>query len=185
MSNSTEKLTPLMKQYNSIKAKYPETVLFFRMGDFFETFGADAITTAKVTGIVLTKRGSGSASEIELAGFPHHQLDAYLPKMIRAGYRVAVCEQLEDPKLAKGIVQRGVVEVVTPGVQTNEKLLEVSKNTYVGALVVQNGIAGLAYADVSTGEFAAGEFHESALSEQLDVIGLTELLVARKDLQKL
>ena len=89
-----EKLTPLMKQYNSIKAKYPETILFFRMGDFFETFGPDAITTAKVTGIVLTKRGNGSASEIELAGFPHHQLDAYFPKMIRAGYRVAVCEQL-------------------------------------------------------------------------------------------
>src|SRR5579864_3193328 len=103
---ATEKMTPLMKQYNSIKAKYPETILFFRMGDFFETFGEDAITTSKVTGIVLTKRGNGSASEIELAGFPHHQLDAYLPKMIRAGFRVAVCEQLEDPKLAKGIVKR-------------------------------------------------------------------------------
>ncbi len=179
-----EKLTPLMKQYNSIKAKYPETILFFRMGDFFETFGPDAIVTAKVTGIVLTKRGSGSASEIELAGFPHHQLDAYLPKMIRAGYRVAVCEQLEDPKLAKGIVKRDVVEVVTPGVQTSEKLLETSKNTYVGAIVNHNGIAGIAYADVSTGEFVAGEILEAQLAEHLDTIGLSELLVARKEMSK-
>ena len=173
-----------MKQYNSIKAKYPETILFFRMGDFFETFGPDAIVTAKVTGIVLTKRGNGSASEIELAGFPHHQLDAYLPKMIRAGYRVAVCEQLEDPKLAKGIVKRDVVEVVTPGVQTSEKLLETSKNTYVGALVNHGGIAGIAYADVSTGEFVAGEISEAQLAEHLDTIGLAELLVARKEVSK-
>lgn len=179
-----EKLTPLMKQYNSIKAKYPETVLFFRMGDFFETFGPDAVITSKVTGIVLTKRGNGSASEIELAGFPHHQLDAYLPKMIRAGHRVAVCEQLEDPKLAKGIVKRDVVEVVTPGVQTSEKLLEISRNTYAGAIVVQGGIAGIAYADVSTGEFIAGEINESQLAEHLDTIGLSELLVARKDVSK-
>jgi DNA mismatch repair protein MutS len=182
--NANEKLTPLMKQYNSIKAKYPETVLFFRMGDFFETFGPDAITTAKVTGIVLTKRGNGSASEIELAGFPHHQLDAYLPKMIRAGYRVAVCEQLEDPKLAKGIVKRDVVEVVTPGVQTSEKLLDISKNTYVGTIVLQSGVAGIAYADVSTGAFVVGELQESQLAEHLDTIGLAELLVARKDVSK-
>jgi DNA mismatch repair protein MutS len=180
----SEKQTPLMKQYNSIKAKYPETVLFFRMGDFFETFGPDAIITSKVTGIVLTKRGSGSASEIELAGFPHHQLDAYLPKMIRAGYRVAVCEQLEDPKLAKGIVKRDVVEVVTPGVQTSEKLLEISKNTYAGAIVVQSGMAGIAYADVSTGQFVAGEIPEAQLAEHLDTIGLSEILVARKDVSK-
>ena len=179
-----EKITPLMKQYHSIKAKYPETILFFRMGDFFETFGEDAVTTAKVTGIVLTKRGNGSTSEVDLAGFPHHQLDAYLPKMIRAGYRVAVCEQLEDPKLAKGIVKRDVVEVVTPGVQTSEKLLEISKNTYVGAIVVQAGVAGIAYADVSTGQFMAGELPESQLAEHLDTIVLAELLVARKDVSK-
>ncbi len=183
-TQAAEKLTPLMKQYHSIKAKYPETVLFFRMGDFFETFGPDAVITSKVTGIVLTKRGNGSASEVDLAGFPHHQLDAYLPKMIRAGYRVAVCEQLEDPKLAKGIVKRDVVEVVTPGVQTSEKLLEISKNTYVGAIVLQSGIAGIAYADVSTGEFVTGELPESALAEHLDTIGLSELLVARKDVSK-
>lgn len=180
-AKQTGKETPLMKQYYAIKAKYPETILFFRMGDFFETFGPDAITTAKVTGIVLTKRGNGSASEIELAGFPHHQLDTYLPKMIRAGYRVAVCEQLEDPKLAKGIVKRDVVEVVTPGVHTSEKLLEIARNTYVGAVVVHNGLAGLAYADVSTGEFVTGELPEAQLAEQLETIGLSELLVARKD----
>ncbi len=180
----SEKMTPLMKQYHSIKAKYPETILFFRMGDFFETFGDDAITTATVTGIVLTKRGNGSASEIELAGFPHHQLDAYLPKMIRAGYRVAVCEQLEDPKLAKGIVKRDVVEVVTPGVQTNEKLLDLAKNTYVGAVVVQSGLAGIAYADVSTGQFTVGELAEHQLAEHLETIGLSELLVARKDVAR-
>src|ERR1035437_8314311 len=144
-TKTADKLTPLMKQYNYIKAKYPETILFFRMGYIFETFGPDAITTAKVTGSVLTKRGYGSASEIELAGFPHHQLDAYLPKMIRAGYRVAVCEQLEDPKLAKGIVKRDVVEVVTPGVTTSEKLLDTQRNTYVGAIVLQAGVAGIAY----------------------------------------
>jgi DNA mismatch repair protein MutS len=183
-TKTADKLTPLMKQYNSIKAKYPETILFFRMGDFFETFGPDAITTAKVTGIVLTKRGNGSASEIELAGFPHHQLDAYLPKMIRAGYRVAVCEQLEDPKLAKGIVKRDVVEVVTPGVTASEKLLDTHRNTYVGAIVLQSGVAGIAYADVSTGEFVAGEIPEAQLAEHLDTLGLRELLVARKDVSK-
>ncbi len=176
-----DKQTPLMKQYFSIKEKYPETILFFRMGDFFETFGADAITTSKVTGIVLTKRGAGSASEIELAGFPHHQLDNYLPKMIRAGYRVAVCEQMEDPKLAKGIVKRDVVEVVTPGVQTSEKLLDGKTNTYVGAIVNAGGVAGIAFADVSTGEFVAGEISESHLLEHLEAIGIRELLVARKD----
>ena len=184
-TEKSEKLTPLMKQYYSIKAKYPETILFFRMGDFFETFGEDAVTTSKVTGIVLTKRGNGSSGKIELAGFPHHQLDAYLPKMIRAGYRVAVCEQIEDPKLAKGIVKRDVVEVITPGVQTSEKLLELSKNIYVGAIAVHGGVAGLAYADVSTGEFVAGELPESQLAEHLDSIGFAEILIARKDAGRL
>lgn len=174
-----------MKQYFSIKAKYPDTILFFRMGDFFETFGEDAIVTAKTTGIILTKRGSGSASEIELAGFPHHQLDTYLPKMIRAGFRVAVCEQLEDPKMAKGIVKRDVVEVITPGVQTSEKTLEVSRNTYVGSIIIKDGIAGVAYADISTGEFVTGEVDEASLLDHLETIGLAELLVARKDAQKI
>ncbi len=179
-----EKQTPLMKQYTSIKARYPDTILFFRMGDFFETFGEDAVITAKVTGITLTKRNNGAAGNIELAGFPHHQLDNYLPKMIRGGYRVAVCEQLEDPKLAKGIVQRGVVEVVTPGVTMNDKLLETGRNTYVAAIISSGGVAGIAYADVSTGEFIAGEVAESHLAEHLSSLGLRELLVSRRDAQK-
>ncbi len=107
--------TPLMKQYNAIKAKYPGALLLFRVGDFYETFGQDAVAASKVLDIVLTKRGAGSASEIELAGFPHHSLDTYLPKLVRAGHRVAICDQLEDPKMVKGIVKRGVTELVTPG----------------------------------------------------------------------
>ncbi|MEI8133783.1 MAG: DNA mismatch repair protein MutS [bacterium] len=180
-----DKQTPLMKQYSSIKSRYPDTILFFRMGDFFETFGEDAVITAKVTGIALTKRNNGTAGHVELAGFPHHQLDNYLPKMIRGGYRVAVCEQLEDPKLAKGIVKRDVVEVVTPGVAMNEKLLETSRNTYVGAIVTSGGIAGLAYADISTGEFVAGEVAESHLAEHLSSLGLRELIVNRREAQKI
>ncbi len=180
-----DKQTPLMKQYTSIKVRYPDTILFFRMGDFFETFGEDAVITAKVTGIALTKRNNGAAGNIELAGFPHHQLDNYLPKMIRGGYRVAVCEQLEDPKLAKGIVKRDVVEVVTPGVQMNEKLLETGRNTYVGAIVASGGITGLAYADISTGEFVAGEVAESHLAEHLSSLALRELIVNRREAQKI
>jgi DNA mismatch repair protein MutS len=182
---SPDKVTPLMKQYGSIKARYPDTILFFRMGDFFETFGEDAIITAKATGIILTKRNNGAAGDIELAGFPHHQLDNYLPKMIRAGYRVAVCEQLEDPKLAKGIVKRDVVEVVTPGVQLNEKTLDASRNTYVGSLVISNGMAGIAYADISTGEFLAGELNENELTDTIASLGIRELITARKDAPKI
>ncbi|HYM19695.1 MAG TPA: DNA mismatch repair protein MutS [Candidatus Kapabacteria bacterium] len=176
-----EKQTPLMKQYSAVKARYPDTVLFFRMGDFFETFGEDAITLAKVTGIALTKRNNGSAGDTELAGFPHHQLDNYLPKMIRAGFRVAVCEQLEDPKLAKGIVKRDVVEVVTPGVQLSEKILETGRNTYVGAIVHVADRVGIAFADVSTGEFSAGELRATDLGEELVSLGLRELLTSRRD----
>ena len=178
--SSADKQTPLMKQYASVKSKYPDTILFFRMGDFFETFGQDAVVTARVTGISLTRRNNGGG-DTELAGFPHHQIDNYLPKMIRAGYRVAVCEQLEDPKLAKGIVKRGVVEVVTPGVQLNEKMLETGRNTYVGAFVHSADRVGIAFADVSTGEFSAGELRTSDLGEQLVSLGLRELLVSRRD----
>ncbi|MBS1903998.1 MAG: DNA mismatch repair protein MutS [Bacteroidetes bacterium] len=170
-----------MQQYTAIKSRYPDTVLFFRMGDFFETFGADAVITSKVAGITLTKRNNGAAGDIELAGFPHHQIDNYLPKMIRAGYRVAVCEQLEDPKLAKGIVKRDVVEVVTPGVQLSEKLLETGRNTYVGAIVHVADRVGLAFADISTGEFSAGELRATDLGNELVSLGLRELLVSRRD----
>ena len=122
--------TPLMKQYNSIKAKYPDALLLFRVGDFYETFGEDAIKASGILGIVLTKRRNGAASFVELAGFPHHSLDTYLPKLVRAGYRVAICDQLEDPKLTKKIVKRGVTELVTPGVTLNDNVLEQKKITF-------------------------------------------------------
>ncbi len=118
--------TPMMQQHNAIKAKYPDAILLFRVGDFYETFGGDAIIASKVLGITLTKRNNGSASENELAGFPYHALDTYLHKLVKAGYRVAICDQLEDPKAAKGIVKRGVTEMVTPGTATNDKLLSFS-----------------------------------------------------------
>src|SRR5512135_732530 len=133
--------TPLMKQYAQVKAKYPDTILLFRMGDFFETFEEDAKITSRVLGITLTKRGNGAAGEIPLAGFPHHALEAYLPKLVRAGYRVAVCEQLEDPKFAKGIVKRDVVEVVTPGVAFSDKVLDRKQNNYLAAVALGSPIA--------------------------------------------
>lgn len=143
-----------MKQYNAIKAKYPGTLLLFRVGDFYETFSGDAIKVSEILGIVLTKRANGSASHIELAGFPHHSLDSYLPKLVRAGQRVAVCDQLEDPKQAKGIVKRGVTELVTPGVALSDKILESRENNYLAAIYWDsNEVLGAAFADVSTGDF--------------------------------
>lgn len=149
--------TPLMKQYNSIKAKYPDALLLFRVGDFYETFGADAIRTAEVLGIVLTKRANGSASHIELAGFPHHSLDTYLPKLVKAGHRVAICDQLEDPKLTKKIVKRGVTELVTPGVSYNDNVLNQKENNFLAALHLTDSQSGIAFLDISTGEFYMAE----------------------------
>ena len=126
--------TPLMKQYNNIKAKYPDALLLFRVGDFYETFGSDAIKTANILGIVLTKRANGYASFIELAGFPYHSLDTYLPKLVRAGQRVAICDQLEDPKMTKTIVKRGVTELVTPGVSYNDKVLDHKNNNFLASV---------------------------------------------------
>jgi DNA mismatch repair protein MutS len=145
--------TPLMKQYYSIKGQYPGALLLFRVGDFYETFEEDARTASKILGIVLTKRSNGSASEIDLAGFPHHSLDVYLPKLVRAGQRVAVCDQLEDPKLTKTIVKRGVTELVTPGVSYNDKVLESRQNNYLCCLFFHQDKAGVAFLDISTGEF--------------------------------
>ncbi len=149
--------TPLMKQYLSIKGKYPDAILLFRVGDFYETFGEDAIITSKVLGIVLTKRANGAASHIELAGFPYHSLESYLPKLVRAGYRVAICEQLEDPKMAKTIVKRGVTELVTPGLTLNENVLDNKSNNFLCAIHLQPEKCGIAFLDISTGEFMAGE----------------------------
>src|ERR1700741_5512446 len=149
--------TPLMKQYNVIKAKYPGALLLFRVGDFYETFGQDAVTASKVLDIVLTKRGSGSASEIELAGFPHHALDTYLPKLVRAGHRVAICDQLEDPKLTKTIVKRGVTELVTPGVSYNDKVLDHKNNNFLASVHIGEKLSGVSFLDVSTGEFLVAQ----------------------------
>jgi DNA mismatch repair protein MutS len=173
------KETPLMKQYNQIKAKYPDALLLFRVGDFYETFGQDAVKAARILGILLTKRGAGSTSETELAGFPHHSLHTYLPKLVRAGQRVAICDQLEDPKLTKKIVKRGVTELVTPGVTLTDGVLEAKSNNFLGALYTQNDSLGFAYLDISTGEFqwAQGALSEiSALLQQLEV---KELLVSK------
>ncbi len=149
--------TPLMKQYNTIKAKYPDALLLFRVGDFYETFGEDAIKAAGILGIVLTKRANGAAAYIELAGFPHHSLDSYLPKLVRAGHRVAICDQLEDPKLTKTIVKRGVTELVTPGVSYNDKVLENHSNNFLAAVFLDGSKAGIAFLDISTGEFFVAE----------------------------
>src|SRR5512143_2898461 len=140
-----------MQQHKAIKQKYPDAVLLFRVGDFYETFGQDAVVASQVLGITLTKRNNGAAASSDLAGFPHHALDAYLHKLVRAGYRVAICDQLEDPKLAKGIVKRGVTEMVTPGTATNDKLLEHHRNNFLAGIHFSEGIThGIAFVDMST-----------------------------------
>ncbi len=146
-----KKETPLMKQYNAIKRKHPDALLLFRVGDFYETFGEDAITASKVLGIVLTHRKNGAAAKMELAGFPHHSIDTYLPKLVRAGFRVAICDQLEDPKATKTIVKRGVTELVTPGVSLNEQVLDQKKNNFLACIQFGKKNLGLAFLDISTG----------------------------------
>ena len=148
------KLTPLMKQYNQIKVKYPDALLLFRVGDFYETFGEDAIKASKILGIILTKKGAGSMSEIELAGFPYHSINNYLPKLVKAGCRVAICDQLENPKLTKKLVKRGVTELVTPGVAINDDVLENNKNNYLSAITFGKKKSGISFMDISTGDFS-------------------------------
>jgi DNA mismatch repair protein MutS len=173
--------TPLMTQFFQIKKENPDTILLFRVGDFFETFDEDAKIASKVLGIVLTKRANGKASSVPLAGFPHHAIDTYLPKFIRAGYRVAICEQVENPKFAKGLVKREVVEVVTPGVVFSDKLLEYNKNNYLMSLHLQDEIVGISFSDISTGEFFAYEVTEDKLKEQFSLINPAEILISKKD----
>ena len=168
-----------MKQYNQIKAKYPDALLLFRVGDFYETFGQDAVKAARILGILLTKRGAGSTSETELAGFPHHSLHTYLPKLVRAGQRVAICDQLEDPKLTKKIVKRGVTELVTPGVTLTDGVLEAKSNNFLGALYTQNDSLGFAYLDISTGEFQWAQGALSEISALLQQLQVKELLVSK------
>lgn len=159
MSHSAEGIveTPLMKQYNGIKSKYPDALLLFRVGDFYETFGEDAIRAARILGITLTKRKNGAAAYVELAGFPHHSLDTYLPKLVKHGLRVAICDQLEDPKLTKKIVKRGITELVTPGVSYNDKTIDATGNSFVAAIAFAQQIAGVAFLDISTGEFLTAQ----------------------------
>lgn len=170
------KETPLMKQYNQIKAKHPQALLLFRVGDFYETFGQDAITASKILGIVLTKRGAGSTSETELAGFPHHSLDTYLPKLVRAGQRVAICDQLEDPKLTKKIVKRGVTELVTPGVSFSDQVLETKKNNFLCSVHFEKNITGISFLDVSTGEFLVAEGTNEYIDKLIQGFEPTEIL---------
>ena len=169
--------TPLMMQYRKVKEKYPDMILLFRMGDFFETFENDAILTSKVLGITLTKRSSG---DVPLAGFPHHALDNYLPKLVKAGYRVAVCEQLEDPKFAKGIVKRDVVEVVTPGANFSDKLLNHKSNNFLAAVYIKDNVCGFSFCDATTGEFATSEIHKNNLLAQIESVNPAEILIPKK-----
>lgn len=168
--------TPLMKQYNQIKARHPQALLLFRVGDFYETFGEDAIKTAKILGIILTKRGAGSPSEIELAGFPHHSLDTYLPKLVRAGQRVAICDQLEDPKMTKTIVKRGVTELVTPGVSFNDQVLDKNKNNFLCAIHFEKESCGISFLDVSTGEFLVAQGNKEYIEKLIQGFEPTEVL---------
>ncbi len=168
--------TPLMKQYNQIKAKYPEALLLFRVGDFYETFGQDAVVASKVLGIVLTKRGAGSLSETELAGFPHHSLESYLPKLVRAGHRVAICDQLEDPKMTKTIVKRGVTELVTPGIAFSDKILDGHNNNFLAAIHVEKTSFGAAFLDVTTGEFYVAQGNQEYIQKLLQSFEPSELL---------
>jgi DNA mismatch repair protein MutS len=177
--------TPLMKQYYGIKAKYPDALLLFRVGDFYETFGEDAVRASSILGIVLTRRANGAASFVELAGFPHHSLDTYLPKLVRAGMRVAICDQLEDPKLAKKIVKRGVTEFVTPGVSYNDKILEHKKNNFLASLHADGKTVGVAFVDISTGEFFAAQGNMVYVEKLLQNFQPTEVIFSRAHRQEM
>ena len=179
MAKTTQKETPLMAQYNSIKAKYPDAVLLFRVGYFYETFGQDAVRTSQILGIVLTKRNNGG-SHTELAGFPHHSLNSYLPKLVRAGLRVAICDQLEDPKMTKGIVKRGVTELVTPGVTFNEQILTTKENNFLLSIHREKEKYGMALVDISTGEFLVSEGNSDKLMHIIHTFSPSEIIYQRK-----
>jgi len=173
------KETPLMKQYNEIKRKYPDACLLFRVGDFYETFGEDAIRASKILGIVLTKRGAGSETETALAGFPHHSLNTYLPKLVKAGLRVAICDQLEDPKMTKTIVKRGVTELITPGVSMNDEVLQSKSNNFLASIYFGRKIIGISFLDVSTGEFLTTQGNEEYIDKLLQNFNPSEVLIPK------
>ncbi len=172
--------TPLMKQYYNVKSKHPDAILLFRVGDFYETFGEDAVKASEILGITLTRRANGSASFVELAGFPYHALDTYLPRLVRAGQRVAICEQLEDPKLAKKIVKRGITELVTPGVSLNENVLNHKENNFLAAVHIDRKAAGVAFLDISTGEFLASEGTLEYIDQMLNNFQPKEVLYEKR-----
>ena len=176
--------TPLMKQHKDIKAKYPDAVLLFRVGDFYETFNEDAHIASRVLGITLTKRSNGSASSVDLAGFPYHSLETYLHKLVKAGYRVAICDQLEDPKLTKGIVKRGVTELVTPGVATSDKLLENRTNNFLAALYLGEPVCGIAFLDITTGEFYAAEGNVEYMDKLMQSFQPSEIILSKSQVKR-
>ena len=175
------KETPLMKQYNEIKRKYPDACLLFRVGDFYETFGEDAVRASKILGIVLTKRGAGSETETALAGFPHHSLNTYLPKLVKAGLRVAICDQLEDPKMTKTIVKRGVTELVTPGVSMNDEVLQSKTNNFLASVYFANKSIGISFLDVSTGEFLTAQGNAEYIDKLLQNFNPSEVLIPKNN----
>jgi DNA mismatch repair protein MutS len=176
LAKTAQKETPLMQQYNEIKTKYPGALLLFRVGDFYETFGADAIKAAGILGITLTRRANGAATYIELAGFPHHSIETYLPKLVRAGQRVAICDQLEDPKTTKTIVKRGVTELVTPGVATNDNILQQKRNNYLASLYFEKNSIGIALLDISTGEFLTAQGNVGYIDKLLQSFAPSEVI---------
>jgi len=182
--SKTKKVTPLMKQYNTIKVKYPDAMLLFRVGDFYETFGEDAKKAAQVLGITLTKRGAGSDSETALAGFPHHSLNTYLPKLVKAGMRVAICDQLEDPKMTKTIVKRGVTELVTPGVSLNDEVLQSKSNNFLAAVHFDKKQLGISFLDVSTGEYLVAQGTAEYIDKLLQNFNPSEVLVQKQNKQQ-
>jgi DNA mismatch repair protein MutS len=182
--STTKKVTPLMKQYNAIKGKYPDAMLLFRVGDFYETFGEDAKKAAGVLGIILTKRGAGSETETALAGFPHHSLNTYLPKLVKAGMRVAICDQLENPKMTKTIVKRGVTELITPGVSLNDEVLQAKSNNFLAAVHFGKRLLGVSFLDVSTGEYLLAQGNEEYIDKLLQNFSPSEVLVQKQFKQR-
>ena len=186
MTNSWEKIakTPLMKQYNAIKVKYPDALLLFRVGDFYETFGDDAVKASNILGIVLTKRANGKGTYVDLAGFPYHSLDTYLPKLVKAGQRVAICDQLEDPKLTKKIVKRGVTELVTPGVSYNDKVLDHKSNNFLAGVYLESNNSGVSFLDVSTGEFFIAQGSIDYIDKLIQSLRPSEIIIQKNKREK-
>ena len=181
-TNKEEKVTPLMRQYYAMKQRHPDAVLLFRVGDFYETYGDDAVRSSSILGITLTRRSNGAAADVEMAGFPHHAIDVYLPKLVRAGLRVAICEQLEDPKLAKGLVKRDITELVTPGVSYNDKVLENKENNFLCGLHLDKNIHGISFLDVSTGEFYLSQGDTAYIDKLLQNFKPSEIVLQKRKL---